>query len=103
MSAQRNLGFERKMVFVTRAETSRGVDLHICDNGVRLELPLRAFDPVGDAVKIVDALLELPVETRRAFYTLLTQEMYDGFNAAPNNAPVRATPPMAQSARRRRR
>ena len=101
MSGQRALGFERKMVFVTRAETSSGVDLHICDNGVRLELPLRAFDPLGDAAKIADALLELPVETRRAFYTLLTQEMFDTFNSAPRPKP-KYSPPLAPSARRRR-
>lgn len=52
------------------------------------------FNPTAEAGKLLDALLSLPVETRRAFYTLLTQEMFDGFTAAPSPKPkVHPWPP----------
>lgn len=100
--AQRELGIgpEPKVVTVTRDPSRPTVELMICDNGV--PLGVRKFNPAEDAAKIADVLLDLPVETRRAFYTLLTQEMYEGFNAAPRPEP-RYSPPITPSARRRRR
>lgn len=55
----------------------------------------RVFDPQGEAELALEVLLELPVETRRALYLLVTGEFADGFNAAPKKEPERVylTPP----------
>lgn len=67
-------------VFITRAEASDGVVLHIV---AAPESVLRgSLDHEAEAGAIIDALLELPVETRNAFYLLLTTEHAEGFCAA---------------------
>lgn len=62
----------------------------------------RTFDPQGEADLALRVLLELPVETRRALYLLVTGEFAEAFNAAPKKEP-KYSPPLAPSARRRRR
>jgi len=90
-----------KIVTVTRAEGSQGVELLICNNGVRGDVVTRRLDADGEAAEVLDALLELPAETRRALYNLITGEFCESFNAAPRPKP-RYSPPLTPSARRSR-
>jgi len=50
------------------------------------------FDETKDAAEVLDALLTLPVDLRRALYTLITQDFADSFNGAPYQKSTRTHP-----------
>jgi len=85
-------------VFVNRSPSSVGVTLHIVSAATE-ENAKRDADE--DAAVTLDALLELPHDTRRALYNLITGEFCESFNAAPRSEP-KYSPPITPSARRRR-
>lgn len=73
----RDLGFEGpRPVYLTKAPTSPGVHVFISDAAGG-----SGYAPASEAAKVFDALLELPVETRRALQ-LLIHENADTFCGA---------------------